>query len=97
MNQQIRIGRRFTLMREKKRGNVAYRTSHAGGGILDFHIEDSVEFQRKGKCFVCGCWPTIWHYAQMPEKKMKVTILAVSKWIRMEYGPDSRGKRNVGR
>jgi hypothetical protein len=28
---------------------------------------------------------------------MKVTILAVSKWIRMEYGPDSRGKRNVGR
>jgi hypothetical protein len=52
MNQQIRIGRRFTLMREKKRGNVAYRTSHAGGGILDFHIEDSVELLRKGKCFV---------------------------------------------
>jgi hypothetical protein len=69
MNQQIRIGRWFTLRREKKRGNVAYRTSHAGGGILDFHIEDSVELQRKGKCFVCGCWPTIWHYAQMPEKK----------------------------
>jgi hypothetical protein len=31
------------------------------------------------------------------KKNMKVTILAVSKWIRMEYGPDSRGKRNVGR
>ncbi|MCH94485.1 hypothetical protein A2U01_0015446, partial [Trifolium medium] len=68
MNQQIRIGRWFTLRREKKCGHVSYMSSHAGG-ILDFHIEDSIELQRKGRCFACGFWPSIWHYAQMARKK----------------------------